>query len=891
VSKRALRLLFTVLLIAAPRLSAQGRGAAALGETIEGLGTTARVLMIGAHPDDEDTQLISWLATGRHVETAYLSLTRGDGGQNLIGNELGEGLGMIRTEELLAARRLDGGRQYFTRAFDFGFSKTLDETLQHWPKDSILEDAVAIVRAFRPQVIIAVFTGTPADGHGHHQFSGVIAREVFDAAADTLRFPPSRLGGLKPWTPLKFYRLTRGGGGTLNFNVGEYDPLLGETYSQIATVSRSQHRSQGQGALPQGGPRYSGVRLELSRVSEVKAPERGLFDGIDTSWARFKSVAVADSVRAAIDSLVPAQMAIARATNPMDPSKVVAPLAAYVRLATRAAGGVTCNPLESVPIEQLNLLSVQDDIARAETCPGAMGDLALALRLTRERAASALLDAAGVSVEATAPRELIAERDTLPVTIAVYDQGKAPIVLERASISTQRGAEARPTRTIQPDSVVRQTLSYHAASRPMLPWWLSHPRRGDTFVLPSGASYVAPQMVTGEDRLENSGVDVVLRIADVDVPVHTGPIVYRFADPARGEVRRPIAVVPEITVLLQHEVEYARANALLDRTMIVTVQSAATGPRDVDVSLALPTGLKADSAVRRVSLKPFGAATLYFRVQGRLAAGRHQIKATATTGDETFDLGFVPIEYEHIRPQRLYRQSVVHLEAVNATFANLRVGYIRGVGDNVMPMLEELGLPVTELDPVALPHIDLSSYTTIVLGTRAYEASPALVANNPVLMRFVRNGGTLVAQYGQSEYAQPGILPYPITLSRPADRVTDEHAAVRVIDPSSPLLSAPNKIGESDFANWVQERALYMPHTFDAQYHALFSMNDPNEPPNDAALLVASMGKGTYIYTTFSFFRQLPAGNPGAARLFINLLSADRRATIRPATTSNPIRP
>jgi hypothetical protein len=234
---------------------------------------------------------------------------------------------------------------------------------------------------------------------------------------------------------------------------------------------------------------------------------------------------------------------------------------------------------------------------------------------------------------------------------------------------------------------------------------------------------------------------------------------------------------------------------------------------------------------------------------------------------------------------------VVHLEAVNATFANLRVGYIRGVGDNVMPMLEELGLPVTELDPVALPHIDLSTYTTIVLGTRAYEASPALVANNPVLMRFVRNGGTLVTQYGQSEYAQPGILPYPITLSRPADRVTDEHAAVRVIDPSSPLLSAPNKIGESDFANWVQERALYMPHTFDAQYHALFSMNDPNEPPNDAALLVASMGKGTYIYTTFSFFRQLPVGNPGAARLFINLLSADRRATNRPATTSNPIRP
>jgi hypothetical protein len=305
----------------------------------------------------------------------------------------------------------------------------------------------------------------------------------------------------------------------------------------------------------------------------------------------------------------------------------------------------------------------------------------------------------------------------------------------------------------------------------------------------------------------------------------------------------------------------------------------------------LPAGLHADSAVRRVTLKPFGAASLYFRVRGRLGAGRHQIKATANIGDESFDLGFVPIEYEHIRPQQYYRQSVVQVEAVNATFANLRIGYIRGVGDNVMPMLEELGLPVTQLDPATLPRVNLSGFTTIVLGTRAYEASPALVANNPVLMRFVRNGGTVVTQYGQFEYTQPGVLPYAITLSRPADRVTDERAAVRVIDPASPLLSAPNKIGENDFANWVQERALYMPHTFDNQYHALFSMNDPNEPPNDGAVLVAPIGKGTYIYTTLSFFRQLPAGNPGAARLFINLLAADQRATTRPPATSSPVRP
>lgn len=874
---RALILVCSLLFVVAPRLPAQERGAAALGEAIEGLGTTTRVLMIGAHPDDEDTQLIAWLAKSRHVETAYLSLTRGDGGQNLIGNELGEVLGMIRTEELLAARRIDGGRQFFSRAFDFGFTKTLDEALERWPKDSILKDAVAIVRAFRPHVIIAVFTGTPADGHGHHQYSAVIAREVFDAAADSVRFPAASIGGLPPWTPLKFYRLRRSGGGTLAFNVGEYDALLGQTFSQIATVSRSQHRSQGQGALPERGPRFSGVQLEISRVSDVSAAERGLFDGIDTSWARFKSLPLADSVRAAMDSLVPAQAVVTRSMDLADPSKLVAPLASYVRLAARAASGITCT-------------TVQVSRDRIAGCPSAMADFALALNATRERATAALLEAAGVSVEATAPRELIAERDSVPVTISVYNQGRTPIVFERAAIPARRTA-ASPAMSIAPDSAGRQTLVYHAGFSPTLPWWLSRQRRGDTFVEPAGPGHVAEEMITGEDRLQTSGVDAVLQIGGADVAVRAAPIVHRFADPALGEVRRPISIVPEITVLLEHEVEYARANAPFDRVMLVFVHSAASVPRDVDVSLALPPGLRADTTVRHVTLKPFGDANLYFRVRGRLAAGRHQIAANASVGDDSYNLGFVPIEYEHIRPQRYYRQSTLQVEAVNATFANLRIGYIRGVGDNVMPMLEELGLPVTELDPVTLPQVDLARFSTIVVGTRAYEASPALVANNPVLLRFVRNGGTIVTQYGQFEYAQPGILPYPITLSRPADRVTDETAPVRVLDPSSPMLTTPNKIAETDFSGWVQERALYMPHTFDKQYHPLFSINDPKEPANDAAILVAPLGKGTYVYTTFSFFRQLPAGNPGAARLFINLLSANQRATNRPSTASSPLRP
>ncbi len=880
--KRAIILGCSLLLAGTPPLAAQepAAGAAAIGELIQGLGTTTRVMMIGAHPDDEDTQLIAYLAKARHIQTAYLSLTRGDGGQNLIGNELGPGLGMIRTEELLAARRLDGGRQYFTRAFDFGFSKTIDETFDHWPKDSILKDVVEIVRAFRPQVIIAVFTGTPADGHGHHQYSGVMAREVFDAAADSIRFPASRVGGLQPWAPLKFYRLRRGGfgagggqpaGATLTFDVGQYDPLLGESYSEIATVSRSQHRSQGQGALPQRGPRYSGVRLDASRVSEVNAPEHGLFDGVDTTWSRFKTLRLADSVRGAMDSIPAAEAAVRRAVNLAEPQAMVPSLAVYSRLATRAASGVTCSTLGTIETS-------------APACSGAMGDLALALDAMRDHAAAALLDAAGVAVEATAPRELIAEHDSMPVTVSVYNQGSSVVAVERAAL--MGGAQSvGMNRAVPPDSVARVSLMLVGANQPTMPWWLRSPLNGDTFTQPT------LPMITGEDRLRSSGADVVVRVGGVDVPIRTGPVVYRFADRARGEVRRPVATVPEVSVLLEHQVQYARADAPLDRSLLVLVRSGSAAARDVDVSLVLPAGLRADSSTRRVSLKPFAEASVYFRVQGRLPAGRQVIRAVATTHGESFSQGYVPVEYEHIRPQRLYRPSTVQLESVALSYAaGLKIGYVRGVGDNVPPMLEQLGLAVTELDPAALSRMDLSGFTTIVIGSRAYESpnGPVLLANTPALMRYARDGGTIVAQYGQT-MSQPGILPYPVT--QQVDRVTDETAAVRVLDAGSPLLGAPNKIADPDFANWVQERSSYMPHGWDAKYRSVFSLNDKDEAANDAAVLVAPVGKGTYVYTTFSFFRQLPAGNPGAARLFVNLLSANQSAANRPPLVTSPIKP
>src|SRR5450759_3865325 len=388
------QLLVLVLVLAAPRLlTSQERGATVLGEAVAGLDATARVLVIGAHPDDEDTQLITWLARGRQVETGYLSLTRGDGGQNLIGNELGVQLGMIRTEELLAARRLDGGRQFFTRAYDFGFSKTAEETYKHWPKDSILRDVVTVVRAFRPQIIVAVFSGTPRDGHGHHQVSAILAREAFDAAADTVRFPSRMTLGLGAWSPAKFYRASRfaPAEASVTFNVGELSALRGRTYAEIASESRSQHLSQGFGNLQRRGTSLDYLKLEVSRVSEPLKRETSLLQNIAADWSRFGNSALpanSSGARAALDSL-PAAIAAARAVeNLAAPTSMVAPLARVSRLLTAVR--------DKLPCARGGL---------AVGCEGAIGDLAISLETAEARARAGLLASAGVLVEATAPRE------------------------------------------------------------------------------------------------------------------------------------------------------------------------------------------------------------------------------------------------------------------------------------------------------------------------------------------------------------------------------------------------------------------------------------------------------------------------------------------------------
>jgi LmbE family N-acetylglucosaminyl deacetylase len=695
-----------------------------------------------------------------------MSLTRGDGGQNLIGNELGEALGVIRTEELLAARRIDGAHQYFGREYDFGFSKTADETRQHWPQDSVLNDVMMVMRAFRPHIVITTFSGTPRDGHGHHQISAIVARDAYNLAADTVRFPVSKFG--KPWTPLKLYRLARFSpqDRTLAINVGEYNPYLGLSYQEIAADSRSQHKSQGQGTVRQKGVVWDYLMREDSRVPAPPAKEeRSIFAGLDTT-----KLLVRDG----------------RLTPP------------------------------SVPT---------------------------------------------VEMEAIADRPVLAVGSMAQVTLTVYNRGREPIGFQKDLDDVVN------RRTILPDSSYRWTEGY-VGNEITQPWWLAQPRNGDLFnARIDGFS---------EDERAKKDWEKAKITAGSRSFTLAAPIVYHYVDRVRGDVQRPLIVAPGISIALDQSVAMARANAPFNQLIKTTLRSAYTDSTPVVVTLSLPRGLTADALSRTTVISPGGTRTLAFRVRGSVPRGTHQISVTATAKGSTFRSGYIPIEYPHINPQRIYRASNLDITVADIAMPpRLNVAYVPGVGDNVAPILAELGVPLTIVDPDDIPQTDLSRFTTIVVGPRAYQASQTLIDNNEYLLSYVRNGGRLVVQYGQGEMQRPGIMPYPITLGQPAARVTDENAPVTFTDPASPLLNSPNKITQADFAGWVQERSTYMPSTFDSHYRTMLSMNDPGEQPNRAAILAAPYGRGTYIYVPLALFRQLPAGVPGGARIFANLLGGN----------------
>ncbi|HEV8399597.1 MAG TPA: PIG-L family deacetylase [Gemmatimonadales bacterium] len=795
-------------------------GVAALAGLLEQLGANKRVLVIGAHPDDEDTQLLVLLSRGLGAQAAYLSLTRGEGGQNLIGAELGPGLGIIRTEELLAARDLDGARQYFTRAYDFGFSKSADEAFRFWPRDSLLKDVIDVIRRFRPQIIVSVFAGTPADGHGQHQVAGLLARQAFDALRDST------------WGPVKLYRSTRFDSAATNLTLpaGTLDPVIGQSYYQLAMASRSRHRSQDMGQLQRPGP--SNVRLSLI-TTRPAASGVGLFAGVDTvvhGAGLERYATLIDSARAAL--------------NPWRP-------AAALPYLTRA----------------LHLIGPADADQRA----------------LLERAVAI---AAGVAIDGTTDDGIVTQGQRLQVELNVWNAGDSTIRVDTLDVRAPAGWTVERLdfggATVSAGAVSTQRFVVGVAreAERTQPYFLRRPLTN------SGGLYDwtgVPPDVRGLP-FDPPPVEVRVRLTIAGEPVTLArEVVYRYRDQAIGEVRRPLFVTRAFDVAIApDEVLWPVDGGGKDpRRFTVTVTNRARGPASARVTFTAPTGwppVPAESLAfgREDETKSITIA-LSPPLQ-RLAPGSYELRAAVVGADgRRNDGGLEVIDYPHIRPRAAVQGSVARIRAAAIALPSLsHVGYVRGASDRVPEALQAVGVPIELLGPDSLARGDLSRYDAIVIGSRAYETDPALVANNGRLLEYARAGGLLLVQYQQYPFVDGGYAPYRLSIGRPHDRVTDETAPVTPIDSAHPAFHYPNEIAAADWRGWVQERGLYFAHDWDTTYVPILETHDGPGPELKGGVLVAPLGRGTYVYTGLSFFRQLPAGVPGAYRLFANLLGLKR---------------
>jgi LmbE family N-acetylglucosaminyl deacetylase len=848
-------------------------GASGVLQQIQKLRTTASALHTAAHPDDEDSAFIARVARGDYGRVAYLSLNRGEGGQNVIGPELFEALGVIRTEELLQARTLDGGDQFFTRAFDYGFSKTLDEAATTWAEREVLGDMVRVIRMYRPLVLYSRFSGTPADGHGHHQLAGKLTPLAYTAAADPAQFPEQLEEGLRPWQVLKLYRgvgfrPAPGNEPTTRVDTGRFDPLIGRSYFEVAAEGRSQHKSQEMGVPESRGAQQSGLIL-LDAAVKTEAKESGVFDGIDTSLPGLATLAgqPAGSLAAELSAIDAAVGAAIDGFNPRDPSRVVPRLAealTAIRAARRAVAALG-GPAD----------------ARAEA------DFLLAIK--ERDAGLALQRASGTVVDAVSDAELIAAGESFGATVRVFLAQPSLVKVTAVALRTPRGWQASPSQPSQPDPAnfmarfFRETadrtdafaLTVPADMPPTQPYWLSVPRAAALFAWPPDAPRALPfagPLVIVEVQAEIGGVPVTL----------TQPLQYRLIDQVRGELRRNVGIAPAVTVGLDSQLEIVPTAALTQpRRIAVRLQSNALTPQSGDLALELPPGWTVTPSSAPFTLARKGDRTaVAFTVtpSQATAEGRYRIRAMATVGGRTFDLAMRTLAYPHIQTHRLYGPAELQVRVLDLKVANVRVGYVMGSGDQVPDALRRMGLSVTDLGEDALGAADLSAFDTIVIGIRASEARPDFVASNARLLDFVRNGGTLIVQYQQADFAARNLAPFPVQM---ASRVTDQTAPVKILVPGHPVFTTPNAITAADFDDWVQERNLYAFTTFDPQFTALLETADPGEPPQTGGQVYARLGKGQYVYTAYAWFRQLPAGVPGAYRQFANLVSLGAAVGVR----------
>ena len=837
-------------------------GAAALGLALRRLGTTKRVLMIGAHPDDESTQIISALALGQGADVAYLSLTRGEGGQNGIGPELQEGLGLLRSEELLAARRLDGARQFFSRAYDFGYSKNADEAFRHWPRDSLLADVVGVIRAWRPDVVVSIFSGTPRDGHGQHQVAGIMAREGWAAAGDPDRFPEQIAQGLAPYAPPKLYQALWRDMSDVDFELstGDWDPLLGRSFYQVAMASRSRHRSQDMGRPLTPGPQSSGFALIESRVA-VPPRESSLFAGIDTTLAGRIGSTSSATPATLLGEYQREAMRLREQANLLEPRTLTAGLADALRdlrqvKASLADGG-------DAEAKEIRFRIVQEE-----------EDLRDALAL-----------AAGLTLGAAADDERVVPGQAFELELSLWNGGGEAVKIRSLAPDLPAGWGAEPLDPL-PSSLATGTLltrrfrvQVPEGADPSEPFYLREVRTGDLYRWPNDPALAAlpfePPSIRAAAEVQVAGVDLSL---DEEAT-------FRALDKMQGEFRRPVRVVPAVSVLLDPPIGIVPLAASADQSVLhqplrFTARLSAEAPEGVagTLRLQLPDRWQAEPAAVPLRFgRPGEEQTAEFTVSppAGVQPGKFLISAIfQTEAGAEYARGFELVDYPHTHPRALYRPSAATVNAFEVNVPQgLRVGYVEGAGDAIPDALRQLGIEPVLLDEAALAEGDLSPFDVILTGIRAYEVRPDLVARNDRLLGYVKDGGTLIVQYNKYEFPEGNFAPYTVSMARPHDRVTDESAPVRLLDPSHPILSMPNRISDQDWEGWVQERGLYFLNSWDPQFTPLLEMADPGEEPLRGALLVAPYGEGTYVYTGLSLFRQLPEGVPGAYRLLANLVA------------------
>ena len=797
-------------------------------EKIQKLNFLGTALYIAAHPDDENTRLISYLSNNVKARTAYLSLTRGDGGQNLIGPEIRELLGVIRTQELLAARGVDGGQQMFSRANDFGFSKHPDETLEIWEKDKVLADVVWAIRTFKPDVIINRFNHrTPGTTHGHHTTSAMLSVEAFDLVGDKTKYPeqlvhtnvwqPRRLFFNTSWwfygSQEKFLESTKDNPNFLSFDVGVYYPLKGLSNNEIAAMASSQHLCQGFGRLTTRGSQLEYV--ELLKGDEPK--DRGdLFAGINTTWNRVKGGGEIGEIMYDLEQNF----------DFSNPAKHLPELlSAYKKIFL----------LNDVHWRDIKLKEITEII---EAC-------------------------AGIYLEASASSSSAVPNSDIDINIEALNRSNVSVFLHSYRILGNPVSNVIETETQLENnkrSNFKTKLKIDNVSYTD-PYWLRNTGSLGMYKVDN------PLLIGKPETPRQFQVEFNLIIDEVEIII-TKNVVYRYSERDKGELYEPFEILPRVTTRIREKVMIFSDNE--PKTVSVAVRSGANNVEGT-LSLDIPKGWSVSPKFQEIHIEQKGDEQWFeFSLTPSTDESQGKLGSVVTINGKRYDKELIEINYEHIPKQSVLLNSESKVVRLNIEKAGNFIGYIKGAGDAVPESLEQIGYKVKIIDPEDINDKNLKQFDAIVLGIRAYNTVPALKYKQKFLLDYVKEGGNMVVQYNTSRRVNVA-PPYALQLSR--DRVTDENAKVTILEKNSSVVNFPNQITDKDFEGWVQERGLYFPDSWSSEYTAILSMNDKGESKKNGSLLVTKYGKGNYIYTGLSFFRELPAGVPGAYKLFANILS------------------